>query len=130
MFVEHIRISQHARDRLVKLKRQTGIKHWNVLCRWAFALSLAEPTPPPKARIPTDSNLEMSWKVFGGAYHEVYAALMKQRCIRDGLDTSNETLARQFRLHLHRGIGYLAAEKLTRGNICTFMRRLPLAETR
>ena len=29
-------------------------------------------------------------------------------CERDGLDTSDEVLAKQFRLHLHRGIGYLA----------------------
>src|SRR5439155_25259352 len=40
---------------------------------------------------------------------ELYLALLKERCQRDGLDTSDEVLAKQFRLHLHRGIGYLAA---------------------
>jgi DNA sulfur modification protein DndE len=34
--------------------------------------------------------------------------LLKERCVRDGLGTSAETLNRQLRLHLHRGIGYLA----------------------
>jgi DNA sulfur modification protein DndE len=51
----------------------------------------------------------MTWPVFGGESNELYLALLKERCARDGLGTSEEVLARQFRLHLHRGIGYLAA---------------------
>ena len=35
MAIEHIRLSQHAKDQLIKLKRVTGIDHWNELCRWA-----------------------------------------------------------------------------------------------
>jgi DNA sulfur modification protein DndE len=111
MAVEHIRLSQQAKDQLVKLKRITGIEHWNVLCRWAFCLSLSEQSVPPTAKIPADSNVEMSWKIFGGRYADLYMALLKERCVRDGLGTDMETLAQQFRLHLHRGIAYLAANK-------------------
>ena len=35
---------------------------------------------------------------------------LKQRCYQDGLGTDSETLAQQFRLHLHRGISYLAGD--------------------
>jgi DNA sulfur modification protein DndE len=35
---------------------------------------------------------------------------LKQRCHNDGLGTDPDTLATQFRLHLHRGIGYLAGD--------------------
>jgi len=111
MPLEHIRLSEQARDQLIKLKRFTGIQHWNVLCRWAFCVSLAEPTVPSPVRIPSDSSVEMTWKVFGGAYEEIYLALLKERCQRDGLGTSDEILATQFRLHLHRGISYLAADR-------------------
>lgn len=111
MAIEHIRLSQQAKDQLVKLKRLTGIEHWNVLCRWAFCLSLSEQSIPPAAKIPADSNVEMSWKVFGGRYADLYMALLKERCVRDGLGTDPEMLAQQFRLHLHRGISYLAANK-------------------
>lgn len=114
MAVEHIRLSQQAKDQLVKLKRVTGIEHWNVLCRWAFCLSLSEQSTPPAARIPADSNVEMSWKVFGGRYADLFMALLKERCVRDGLGTDPETLAQQFRLHLHRGISYLAGNKSLR----------------
>lgn len=109
MSIEHIRLSQQAKEQLIRLKRWTGVQNWNVLCRWAFCLSLAEPGVPPPAKIPTDSSVEMTWKVFGGAYQDVYLALLKERCYRDGLGTKEEVLSTQFRLHLHRGIAYLAA---------------------
>jgi DNA sulfur modification protein DndE len=114
MSVEHIRLSQQAKDQLIKLKRVTGIEHWNVLCRWAFCVSLAEQGVPPPSKIPADSNVEMSWKVFGGRHADLYLALLKERCVRDGLDTDPETLAQQFRLHLHRGISYLFGNKQLR----------------
>jgi DNA sulfur modification protein DndE len=58
--------------------------------------------------------VEMSWKVFGGRHADLYLALLKERCVRDGLDTDPETLAQQFRLHLHRGISYLFGNKQLR----------------
>lgn len=111
MAMEHIRLSQHAKDQLIKMKRVTGIEHWNVLCRWALCLSLAEQSVPPQSKIPADSNVEMSWKVFGGRHADLYIALLKERCVRDGLGTDIDTLSQQFKLHLHRGISYLAGNK-------------------
>lgn len=111
MPLEHVRVSEKARDQLIKLKRVTGIPHWNVLCRWALCVSLAEPSLPSPVKIPTDSSVDMTWKVFGGSYEEVYLGLLKQRCEQDGLGSSDDVLATQFRLHLHRGIAYLASDK-------------------
>lgn len=122
MSLDHIRVSEKARDQLVKLKRVTGIQHWNVLCRWAFCTSLAEPTIPSPVKIPADSTVEMTWRVFGGAYEEIYAALLRQRCQQDGLGTSDEVLTAQFRLHLHRGLAYLAADRGLR-NIADLLKR-------
>lgn len=127
MTIDKIHLSQQARDQLIKLKRVTGIKHWNVLCRWAFCTSLADPAAPTPTKIPADSNVEMTWKVFGGAQGEVYLALLKTRCHRDGLGTSEEVLTTQFRLHLHRGIGYLVADRRMR-DIGGLFRRLPLGD--
>ncbi len=109
MSLEHIHLSQKAKDQLIKLKRITGIQNWNVLCRWAFCVSLAEPSPPPDTKIPADSNVEMTWKVFGGQYSDIFFALIKERCKQDGLSLDEHTLASQFKLHLHRGISYLTA---------------------
>lgn len=65
-----------------------------------------------------DSSIEMTWKIFGGAHAEVYFALLVQRCKKDSLDLSTKTLNEQFKLHLHRGIAYLATNaKLTKVSI-------------
>ena len=114
MAIEHIRLSQQAREQLIRLKRHTGIEHWNVLCRWAFCRSLSEPGVPPPAKHPADSNVEMSWRVFGGRHSDLYMALLKERCLTDGLGISDDVLAFQFRLHLHRGIAYLANDRSVR----------------
>lgn len=108
--VDRIKLSQAAKDQLIKLKRVTKIDQWNILCRWAFCRSLAEATPPSPVPIPADSNVEMTWQIFGGEVAALLLIALKQRCHNDGLPTDQETLATQFRLHLHRGIGYLAGD--------------------
>ncbi|AFZ12402.1 MAG TPA: DNA sulfur modification protein DndE [Oculatellaceae cyanobacterium] len=109
--INTIKLSQTAKDQLTKLKRFTKIDQWNILCRWAFCRSLAEPTIPSPVPIITDSNVEMTWRVFGGELADILIIALKQRCHNDGLGTDKETLATQFRLHLHRGIGYLAGDQ-------------------
>jgi DNA sulfur modification protein DndE len=108
--IDRIKLSQSAKDQLIKLKRLTKIDQWNTLCRWAFCRSLAEPTLPSPVPILADSNLEMSWQVFGGDMADLLLLALKQRCFEDGLSVDQATLATQFRLHLHRGIGYLAGD--------------------
>lgn len=110
MTLEHIRLSQTARDQLITLKRRTGIAHWNVLCRWALCRSLAEAAPPPAAKLTLDSNVEMTWRVFAGDLGDVLCALVRYRCHQDGSSLDDESVAQQFRLHLHRGIGYLVGD--------------------
>lgn len=114
MIVKQVRLSQQAKEQLIRLKGRTGIQNWNVLCRWALCVSLREPSVPSDMDIPADSNVEMTWDVFAGEYGEIYAALMVQRCKSDGLGVDPEVVARQFRLHLHRGISYLAATNVVR----------------
>ncbi|UIE36196.1 DNA sulfur modification protein DndE [Leptodesmis sichuanensis] len=108
--IDRIKLSQSAKDQLIKLKRVTKIDQWNILCRWALCRSLAEPTPPSPVPIPGDSNVEMTWPTFGGEMADLLLIALKQRCYNDGLPIDRETLATQFRLHLHRGIGYLAGD--------------------
>ncbi|WP_269857986.1 DNA sulfur modification protein DndE [Streptomyces sp. RPT161] len=115
MSLDNIRLSQAARDQLVRLKRTTGIKHWNVLCRWALTVSLSDPSTPLVKEITTDSNVEMDWDTFAGTQHgHVYLALLKQRCAADGLPLDEKSISRTLTIHLHRGIGYLAGNKEVR----------------
>lgn len=123
MPVEHIQPSAKARDQLIVLKRRTGIENWNTLCRWALCVSLAESSRPPEARHPADSPIQMDWRTFAGSLDEVYWAVLKERCAMDGLDsTDEEVVGKEFRLHLHRGISYLAGDKAIT-NVADLVRR-------
>ncbi len=121
MTLETVRISKQGRDQLIMLKRRTGIENWNILCRWAFCVSLADNSPPRDIQIPLEGGVEMSWRTFGGEYETVYLALLKERCWRDRLELDEETLSKQFRLHVHRGISFLFGTK-DMNNILDLMR--------
>ncbi len=111
MAIETVRVSKHGRDQLIRLKSRTGIENWNILCRWAFCLSLSDKAPIREEHIVSENSIEMSWKTFAGENDEVYFSLLKQRCINDEIPLDDETLQNQFRLHLHRGIAYMMGEK-------------------
>lgn len=108
MIVKQIRLSNQAKERLSRLKGKTGIKNWNILCRWAYCYSLSENTIPTDVPINADSNVEMSWFTFAGEYSDLYDALMKAWCIQMDMPTDDETLSKYFKLHLERGIAHLS----------------------
>ncbi len=124
MAIETVRIDEQGREQLIRLKRHTGIETWNILCRWALCTSLAEPTRPPMRLFKGEAAVEIAWRVFGGVHHELYLALIKQRCLQDDLGIDDATVQEQFRLHLHRGLGYLAADRAVR-SISGLARKLP-----
>lgn len=111
MQIETVRINEKGRHQLIRLKRFTGIETFNVLCRWALCISLAEETRPPRSAFRGDTAVEMTWRVFGGARHNIYLALIKNRCLADGIEITEQSLNEELRLHVHRGLGYLAADK-------------------
>lgn len=124
--LEQIRLSQSAKDQLGRLKRKTKLQHWNEVCRWAFCISLADPSRPSHLNVPSDNSLEIAWRVFGGPYQDLYLAVLKERCKKDELGVDPEILAEQLRLHLHRGIGYLAADTEMK-NISHLLKKVTIA---
>lgn len=112
MIVKQIRLSVQDKEKLSRLKGKTGIQNWNVLCRWALCCSLREKSIPIDVPAGEESNVEISWMTFGGENYKLYEALIKARCIRDGLGTDETTLANYFYLHLSRGIAYLSSTNL------------------
>jgi len=121
-----LRVSQQAKDQLIKLKRITGIKQWNVLCRWALCVSLADPSPPIVRTVRGDSNVEMSWKTFAGSLDTALVALLTQRMLES--DEGFESLAEVLAAHIHRGIGQLSGSMQTGDDIATFIGLVVITE--
>jgi DNA sulfur modification protein DndE len=102
--LENIRVSQRSREILIALKRKTGIANWNIMCRWAFCESLANPNRPVKAVDSAESNIEMSWETFAGDLSDALLALFHKRAAKDGVRPGESDVAAYFRSHLERGI--------------------------
>ena len=54
MSIKKFCLSAPAREQFIRLKTRTGIMQWNILCRWAFCLSIRQVTPPTPIEIPSD----------------------------------------------------------------------------
>ena len=108
MIIKQIKLSNQSKDKLSRLKAKTGIKNWNIQCRWALCYSLKEGSIPTDIQIVQDSNLEMSWYTFGGEDSDLYEALIIAWCKSKNLPVDNETVSKYFKLHLERGISYLS----------------------
>lgn len=102
--IDIIRLSEKQKQHLINLKRRTGIENWNVLCRWALCASLSDATIPPKENIPSDSNVEMTWRTLAGSEHKIYEAILLFRYKEDKVqDPINDFIKK----HISRGLNIL-----------------------
>lgn len=90
--LETIRISRQGRDQLIKLRRNTGLENWNILCRWAFCVSLKDLISHPSFADRLYGGVEMTWKVFAGDQSDIYAVLAATRAHQDGVDDTEEAI--------------------------------------
>jgi DNA sulfur modification protein DndE len=110
--IDSIKLSEKQKQQLMRLKTKTGIENWNVLCRWALCMSLAEESIPPIEDIPSDSNVEMSWKVFAGEYADVYLAVLRQSFQKHSAHIAGMHFGDFVKLHLNRGVSYLVNQRI------------------
>ena len=110
--IETVRLSEKAKQQLITLKRNTGIENWNVLCRWAFCVSMSEPTKPPAEGQSASSSIDMHWKTFAGHEEDAYRAILLARMTQDFGSFTGAQVSTQFRLHINRGISRLVGRKI------------------
>ena len=109
--LDRIRLSQQTKDQLSRLKKITGMEQWNMICRWGFCISIADPNNPPDSKVPSDSNIEMEWETFSGDHSSVYWGLLLQRANPEGLEPTKINLLNLLRRHITRGIAHLTARR-------------------
>lgn len=103
--VEHVRVSAKGKDMLIKIKRNTGLEHWNEICRIALFQSLANPVKPTMVDKSNDSSIDMDWKTFAGAVTDQLTAVFYLTAYKHDIDfTKRDIVSEYFRNHLERGI--------------------------
>ena len=96
-----IKISEDATNKLRSLKSKTGLTP-NPLARIALCYSLENESVT--SLIPTDENgQEFNRFTLTGEYDLYFLSLIKERCVRDGLDPEEDFL-KMFKLHINNGV--------------------------
>lgn len=103
-----VRLSKQTREQIATLKRRTGIRHMNVLCRWALCRSLSEPSAPPI--LPSDTATEIEWDVFAGLGGQLWWNLVLESASSLGVTPSSGDAEAIFRAHIARGMSYLVGD--------------------
>ena len=105
--IETIRLSDSAKGKLSTIKRRTGVENWNIICRWAFLMSIKSSGKVAYENIITDSNVEMTWRTFAGTYDKLYLALLLNELKNQDIEINKKNVNDYFKIHLHRGISLL-----------------------
>ncbi len=103
--IEVVRVSDRGKEILIKIKKRTGLQHWNEICRIALCHSLIDPNFPSKLTESSDNAVEIEWKTFAGSFHEEIAAIIIFEAQKNGINLSKkEILYEYFKSHLEHGI--------------------------
>lgn len=111
MIVDRIRLTVAAKHQLIALKRKTGIEHYNVLCRHAFCLSIANPSIPPIEDFNFSGGIDIDWRVFTGGHEALYLNVLLLRMHHDNHAVDETTVRQMLAQHLHRGLSYMSSRK-------------------
>ncbi|PDW03402.1 DNA sulfur modification protein DndE [Candidatus Viridilinea mediisalina] len=117
MKLTRIRFCDEADQRLRQLKSRTTLSA-NLLCRIGFNLSLAEPSIPDPTQYPESSTREIERDTLTGRYDTLFLALLRQRCLNDGIASDGEAFEAQFRAHMNRGVLLLYQQVKSLADLC------------
>src|SRR5688572_11659506 len=109
--IDRLRLTASAKQQLITLKRRTGIEHYNVLCRHALCVSLANTAPAPDEHHQFANGLEIEWKTFAGDADSTYLNLLILRSLADEGDAAPASVRRTLVQHVHRGLSYLVSRQ-------------------
>ena len=124
MSFQRIRLSNGATYRLQMLKGKTGLTP-NILCRIALCCSLNDPLIPDPADYDEEGQ-EINRYTLTGEWDTFFMALIRERCVEDGLDPEEDLLP-QFRAHLNRGAYFVFSQV---NDLSDFQNLLPVAQER
>ena len=109
--IENLKLSERSSIEISTIKKHTKIETMNVICRWAFTVSLSSDLPPPPLAKEDKILREIDWKIFAGEYEHMIMALLKSRLQQEKIEINNETLSDQLRSHVQRGLSLIASQK-------------------
>ncbi len=109
--LDTVRTTLGVKNTLNRLKQLTGIETWNVLCRWAFCLSIKQENLPREIEETLDG-VEIDYEVFVGKNKDIYTQLLINNLLKYKIEINKQNLSKYLYAHINRGVNILYTNKM------------------
>ena len=109
--IDSIKTSSNVKIALTRIKSITRIPTWNVICRWAFCLSLKQTSLPREVDEKLDG-VEIDYDVLVGKNKTIYTQLLINNLIKHKVELNKRNLIKYMNAHINRGVNIIYNYKL------------------
>ena len=109
--IDLLRTSANVRNSLTRIKTITGIPNWNVICRWAFCLSLKQTSLPREVDEKLDG-IEIDYDTLVGKNKSIYTQLLINNLITHKVEIDKKNLTKYLYAHVNRGVNIIYTNKI------------------
>ena len=109
--IDQLRTSANVRNSLTRIKTITGIPNWNIICRWAFCLSLKQTSLPREVDEKLDG-IEIDYDILVGKNKSIYTQLLINNLISHKVEIDRKNLTKYLYAHVNRGVNIIYTNKL------------------
>ena len=106
-----LRTSTNVKNSLTRIKTLTGIPNWNIICRWAFCLSIKQTALPREVEEKLDG-IEIDYDVLFGKNKPIYTQLLINNLITHNVKIDKKNLTKYLYAHVNRGVNIIYTNKL------------------
>ena len=109
--IDLLRTSASVRNSLTRIKTITGIPNWNIICRWAFCLSLKQTSLPREVDEKLDG-IEIDFDTLVGKNKSIYTQLLINNLASHKVEIDKKNLTKYLYAHVNRGVNIIYTNKL------------------
>ena len=109
--IDNLKTSSNVRYSLLRIKTITGISNWNILCRWAFCLSIKQTSLPREVEEKLDG-IEIDYDVLVGKNKSIYTHLLINNLLSHKVEINKRNLNKYLNAHVNRGVNIIYTNKL------------------
>ena len=109
--IDNLKTSTNLKNFLTRIKTNTGIANWNVICRWALCLSLKQTSLPREVDEKLDG-VEIDYNILVGANKTIYTQLLINNLITHKVEINKRNLTKFLNAHVNRGANIIYTNKL------------------
>ena len=109
--IDVLKTSTNLKNFLTRIKTNTGIANWNVICRWALCLSLKQTSLPREVDEKLDG-VEIDYDILVGKNKTIYTQLLINNLISHKVEIDKKNLTKYLYAHVNRGVNIIYTNKL------------------